>query len=57
MLELIIAPSLDIELHETYNNLRAGYYTQRTQMNEELLEKVDTGMVSKRTFGYNVNPV
>ena len=37
MLELIIAPELHIELHETYDKLRAGYYSQRANQSEEYL--------------------
>lgn len=57
LLKVIITPSLDIELHQTYSDLRADYYQNRAEINKEYLERVDTGSLSINTFGYRVNPV
>ena len=57
MLEMIIAPEISIELHETYDALRQNMYTQRSEISPEFMDKVDTGMCSKRTFGFNVAAV
>jgi hypothetical protein len=57
MLELIIAPTLSIELHQTYDNLLKDYYKNRTALSKEFLNEVNTGSLSFNTFGYKVNPV
>ena len=57
MLEMIIAPEISIELHETYDTLRQNIYTQRIEISPEFMDKVDTGMCSERTFGFKVAAV
>jgi|LauGreDrversion4_2_1035121.scaffolds.fasta_scaffold353283_1 hypothetical protein len=57
MLEMIIAPEFNIQLHESYDVLRQDLYTRRSPVSPEFLDKVDTGMCSEKTFGFKVAAV
>jgi len=47
MLEFLLAPPLDLELHhESYESLRRTLVTERAPNSKVFLEKIDTGSVA-----------
>jgi len=44
-------------LDEDFEKSRTNFYTKRTDLSSESLSLVDTGMLDKKTFGFEVRPV